>query len=283
MIFIQPEYRYLLKSTDQVGEYESVLYSGHELFLKLQHEVAGKSCSVIGSLSSQQSKTLELLLLCHTLKKEGALKVSLMCPYLGYSRQDNNQALKSYGLKWVLDMAVACGVDEIISIDIHNAQFDGSTILPISLVNISSFALWEPYFYQYAQQGYSFVFPDQGAYIRYAYLHTYVWAYFEKKRKADDVEIVDMQGKIHKKVVIVDDILDTGETILQACIALQKIGVEEIVVIITHGIFSTNIWNELFVLGVKYIYCTNSLSGAIFLQHPFIKIVSIRFLFDKYL
>jgi ribose-phosphate pyrophosphokinase len=283
MIFIQPEYRYLLKSADQVGEYESGMHSQHELFLILHHEVAGKSCHVIGSLAAAPERVLELLLLCHTLKKEGALKVSLVSPYLGYSRQDHNQPLRSYGLKWALDSAAACGVDEIISIDIHNTQFDSIPSLQSNLINISPLALWEPYFYQYAQQGYSFVLPDKGAYNRYEYLHRYIWAYFEKKRNVNDVEIVGMQGKIHQKVVIVDDILDSGKTLLQACIALQKMGVQEIIIFITHGVFSNIIWHEMFALGVKCIYCTNSLPEVMLLQHPCIKIVSIRPLLDEYL
>ena len=283
MIFIQPEYRYLLKSADQVGEYEVGTHSNHEIFIKLHHEVAGKICHVIGCLAAAPEKALELLLLCHTLKKEGALKVSLISPYLGYSRQDQNHGFKSYGLKWAFDSLAACGVDEIITLDIHNAHFEGVISLASHLIIISPLPLWEPYFYQYAQQGYSFVLPDKGAYDRYEFLHRYVWAYFEKKRSIDDVKIVGMQGKVQQKVVIVDDILDSGQTLLQTCIMLQSMGVQEIVIFVTHGVFSKNSWNEVFALGVKFVYCTNSLPGAAFLQHPCIKIVSIRNLLDKYL
>ena len=171
MIFIQPEYRYLLKSTDRVGEYEVGVHSQHEIFITLHHEVAGKTCYVIGCLAAAPEKVLELLLLCYTLKKEGALKFSLISPYLVYSRQDQNQPLKSYGLKWAFDSLAACGVDEIITLDVHNAYFEGSLSLSSNLINIPPLPLWEPYFYQYAQQGYGFVFPDKGAYDRYEFLH----------------------------------------------------------------------------------------------------------------
>ena len=283
MIFIQPEYRYLLKSADQVGEYESGMHSAYEMYITLHHEVAGKSCQVVGSLASAPHKMLELLLLCHTLKKEGALRVSLISPYFGYSRQDHNENLKSFGLQWAFDSLIACKIDEIISLDFHNNHFFGTQSLPCNFVSISPEVLWRNYFYQHAQQGYSFVFPDLGAYNRYKFLHVYPWAYFEKKRILDDVAIIGMLGKVQKKVVIVDDILDTGSTLLQTCIALQNMGVEEIVVFITHGIFSKHSWNDLFALGVKFIYCTNSLPEAAQLDHPCIKIISIRPLLENYL
>lgn len=283
MIFIQPEYRYLLKNTDPVGEYECGTYSLQEMLVKLHNQVAGKSCQVIGSFSGAPEKVLELLLLCHTIKKEGALKLSLISPYLGYSRQDRNYESQSYGLKWAIDTIAACGVDEIISLDIHNSHFNDIQSLPLQILNISSYALWESYFYQYAQQGYSFVAPDKGAYDRYDFLKKYVWAYFEKKRNEEDVQILGMQGKVYQKVIIVDDILDTGETLLQTCIVLQKLGVVEIIIFVTHGVFSKYLWNELFSLGVTHIYCTDSLPGAALLEHPYIKTVSIRPVLKKYL
>lgn len=282
MIFTQPEYRYLLKGADQVGEYEVGTHSNHEFFITLHHEVAGKTCHVIGCLAAAPERVVELLLLCHTLKKEGAVKISLISPYLGYSRQDQNQQLKSYGLQWALDILAASGVDEIISLDVHNVDFQEKISTMPHLVSISPLPLWEHYFYQYAQQGYSFVLPDKGAYDRYEFLHRYVWVYFEKKRNNGEVEIIGMQGKIEQKVVIVDDILDSGKTLLQTCIMLQSMGVQEIVVFVTHGVFSKTLWHEIFALGVKFVYCTNSLPGAAFLQHPCIKIISIRSLIENF-
>jgi len=283
MIFIQPEYRYFLKSADQVREYESGMHSLREMFLKLHNQVAGKSCLVVGNFSGAPEKALEILLLCHTLKKEGALKVSFVSPYLAYGRQDQNQESQSYGLKWAVDSLAACGVDEIITLDEHNSCFKGSQKLPLNLINISPQCLWDPYIYAYAAQEYSFVFPDKGAYIRYGFLHKYAWAYFEKKRSDIDIQIVGMQGRLHTKVVIIDDILDSGETLFQTCIMLQKLGVVEIVIFVTHAVVSSDAWQQLFLLGVVRIYFTDSLPGAAKINHPLVRILSIRPLLEKYL
>jgi len=283
MLFIQPEYKYLLKGTDQVGEYEIQVRSQDELFLILHTPVVGKVCKVFGTLGASAQKVLELLLLCHTLKKEGALQVSLLSPYMGYSRQDHNEFMRSYGLKWTFDLLQAAGVDEVITIDIHEPLLSEILFTKSHLINISPFSLWEPYFYQYAQQGYSFVFPDKGAFQRYTPLHAFSCAYFEKKRTLENVEVVGMHGKMHQRVVIVDDILDSGKTLLQTCIALQKLGVKESVVFVTHGVFSDIAWHQIFTLGVKFIYCTNSLPSTLSLQHPCIKILSIRPMLEPYI
>ena len=97
-------------------------------------------------------------------------------------------------------------------------------------------------------------------------------AYIEKKRVGENVISKKLVGKVGpsprrsglrprkggQKAIIVDDILDTGQTIIHAAKELKKKGVREIIVVITHALFSGKNWKKIWKLGVKKIYCVDS-------------------------
>ena len=111
------------------------------------------------------------------------------------------------------------------------------------------------------------VAPDEGALDRSrALLHAAgidrPLAYLRKHRGVDCIAHSAVVGAVTRRVVIVDDILDTGETLISACVELRRAGAQEITVFVTHGLFSGERWRELQTLGVGRIYTTDSVPGA---------------------
>jgi ribose-phosphate pyrophosphokinase len=82
--------------------------------------------------------------------------------------------------------------------------------------------------------------------------------YFEKRRTTTGITHAGPIGEVGRKAVIVDDILDTGRTLLSACEKLRESGVDEITVMVSHGLFTGERWKQLRRLGVKRIFCTDS-------------------------
>ena len=87
-------------------------------------------------------------------------------------------------------------------------------------------------------------------------------AYLVKRRTPEGVVHENICGNIGQQAVIVDDILDTGGTLVSCCEQLQQLGVRDITILVTHGLFTGTLWQKLWVLGVKRICCTDTLPQA---------------------
>ena len=281
MIFIQRQYQYLA-SDIATTEYSVVEFENKELSLSLEEKPQG-DCFIIGSLTASPQQALELLLLIKTVKLQGAKKITLISPYYGYQRQDNEKPLLSQGLNWADALLFSVAADRAIVIDAHNPSALLSLKIPV--INERSTALFHAFVTKYVSQGFSFVFPDQGAAGRHKDLHesfpSVPFGFFLKKRMGKAIEVKSFQGSINKKVIIYDDILDSGETLLQICMALKQMHVQEIVVFVTHAFFHGRVWNELWSLGVRFLYCSNSTPQAALISHPNIHVVTIKPLLEK--
>lgn len=276
MIFVQKQYEYLVPVAMQ-QEYIATQFDNRELLLKLTSCVQGQACMVVGSLTAPADQVLELLLLLHTLQKSGIQRLRLFSPYLGYQRQDSQHANTSHGLQYADALLFATGVQQIITIESHNLLALQGLQVPVHAYSAAH--IFEQEMARFVTLGFGFVFPDYGASSRYQWIAEKFpgadQAYFTKKRIFNVVDLQSFQGKVGRKVIVYDDILDSGQTLLQVCIALRHMGVEEIVIFVTHAFFYGDAWKELWNFGVKILYCTNSVSAAHKINHPAIYAFSI--------
>ena len=269
MLFFQDQYRYFATQFTGQKHYFISQFSNQEFSIKLDTQVYGQKCIVVGSLTACAEQTLQLLLLLHTLSKSGAAHVALFSPYLGYQRQDKFDREAPRGLQWADAMLHAAGVQQIITIEPHNHQaFIG---LQVPVFSYSAEYIFEQEMAHFIALGFTFIFPDAGALLRYRWIlekfPTVPYGGFIKSRLCDMVSLEEFQGSVSRKVIIYDDILDSGRTLVQVCIALQQMGVEEIVIFVTHAFFNGQAWNNLWNLGVKVLYCTDSLPAAHNVDH----------------
>ena len=117
---------------------------------------------------------------------------------------------------------------------------------------------------RYDLTGATVVAPDEGAIGRCkavraaAGMSSIKIPYFEKHRTETGIIHAGPIGDVGRQAVIIDDILDTGGTLVSACETLSKAGVEKIDVMVTHGLFTGTRWKDLYGFGVKRIFCTDS-------------------------
>ena len=104
------------------GQFSIVRYDNQELRVTIQSRVTGDHCFIIGSVTPPECQMVSFLLLAHTLKKEGATRVTGILPYLAYSREDKLNPGQSLATAWTGAVLKASGFDEIWTVDLHSEQ-----------------------------------------------------------------------------------------------------------------------------------------------------------------
>ncbi len=272
IIFPLPQYRPLLsgelieRSVFALGSCELNRFANGELYVRVGDPVAGRICAILGSLAPPDEQILSILALAHTLKREGAREVVALLPYLGYARQDRAEHGQSLGAAWAGDLLRAAGVDRVLTLDVHSSR--AAACFPMRVDSLSPAALFAEVLMGRGLADIILVAPDEGAVeraeavIRAAGMDSTALARMHKRRDANGVAHGSLTGTISSRAVIVDDILDTGSTLVSACAAVRLAGAREIDVFVTHGLFTGERWRELSALGVRRIYTTDSLPAA---------------------
>jgi len=246
---------------EQRGELAVERFPNGELRVEVKAEVRGQECSLIGSVSPPEERLVSFLLASHTLRSEGAAEVVAVIPYLAYARQDEREPGMSLAAACVGSLLAAAGVDRVVTIDLHSRR--AGELFPIPVASLSPAPLFAAEIGALGLAGATIVAPDEGAIERCravaeAAASARPVAHLRKRRVGGQVEHLEIVGEIAPSVVIVDDILDTGGTLISCCAELHRAGVERIVVMITHGLFTGPRWSELWSLGVESLYVTDT-------------------------
>ena len=236
-------------------------FANQELHVELDTVPAGRDCLVLGAVAPPDADLLATLLLCHTLAKEGARRVTALLPYLGYARHDRDEPLRSRAATWLGAVLRASAVADVVALDVHSPLVH--ELFPIPLRSLSPARLFADTLAALGLAEATIVAPDAGALerceaVRRAAGIARPLAHLTKGRTPEGVRHSRLHGVVGRRVVLVDDILDTGGTLVSACEALRGAGAEEIVAMVTHGLFTGARWERLWSLGVTRIYCTDS-------------------------
>ena len=245
-----------------VGQFRVSRFENGELHLDLKARVANENCLILGSIDPPDAQLLSALLLAHTLKKEGARRVTAIFPYLAYARHDKDKPGESLATAWAGALVRASGIDQVITVDVHSER--AKRLFPIPVLSLSPAEVFAEALNRHGLSQATIVAPDEGALGRCKAVSTAMGIgnsdipYFEKRRTPSGITHAGPVGKVGRNVVIVDDILDTGGTLLSACEKLVQAGVDEITIMVTHGLFTGDRWKKLWQLHVKRIFCTDS-------------------------
>lgn len=219
---------------------------------------------VLATIQPPDSHLMEMLLLCDTLSRLGSKKITVVLPYLAYSRQDKIEHGRSLAAAWVGRLLQACGVSQVITLDVHSPQVAG--LFPIPLISFSTSSLMANALAPYLTEDITVVAPDEGAISRRdefvaATGRPLNTAHFVKVRSEDMVRS-DLVGTVTQKAIVIDDILDTGGTLCACCRGLLTAGATAICVAVTHGLFTGHDWTQLWAYGVERIIITDSVAYA---------------------
>ena len=268
MLFTFPEYQQLASAFRGIAglglqPFSIARYDNQEMHAAIPSHLAGERCFVLGSIAPPDERLISFTLLSHTLREHGASQIAAILPYLAYARQDKVKEGESLAAAWAGSLLKASGVDRILTVDIHSERDE--QLIQIPLISLSPAGLFAKEIHDRGLIDATIVAPDHGAVRRCqavraaAGLPLADTPYFEKKRMDHGVVHSGLIGKTCSRVILIDDMLDTGGTLISACEKLGRIGVKEIYIFVTHGLFTGEGWRQLWSLNVKHISCTDTI------------------------
>ncbi len=268
MLFTFPEYQQLASAFQGIAglglrAFSIARYDNQEMHAAIPGHFPGEGCFILGSIAPPDEQFVSFTLLSHTLREHGASHITAILPYLAYDRQDKVKEGESLAAAWAGSLLKASGVDRIITVDLHSERDE--QLLQIPLISLSPASLFAKEIQSRGLADATIVAPDHGAVRRCeavraaAGLPLADTPYFEKKRTDHGVVHSGLIGKTCSRVILIDDMLDTGGTLISACDKLRCIGVDEIYIFVTHGLFTGAGWRKLWSLNVKHISCTDTI------------------------
>ena len=219
-------------------------FSDGEIYIEVNENIRGNSIFIIQSVSSPANDNLMELLLCiDALKRSSAKNITAVIPYFGYARQDRKVVPRtSISAKLVSNLITKAGADRVVTVDLHAGQIQGFFDIPVD--NLFS----TPIFARHAKKKIKSkklicVAPDVGGTERARALSRLLnvgLAIVDKRRpKPGQSQVMNVIGNVKDQTcIIVDDIIDSGGTIVNAAKALKDRGAKEVYVYITHGVLS---------------------------------------------
>lgn len=238
--------------SNQISEYLDVplvdpqirRFANGEIFCEMEKNVRGADVFIVQTLSAPVNDNLmELLIMIDALKRASADSITAVVPHYGYSRQDRKASPRTpISAKLVADLITVAGASRVITMDLHAGQIQGFFNIPFDNIYAS------PVFLDYLKanietDNLTLVSPDAGGVERvrwYAKRLEKDIAMIDKRRTGPNVaEAMNIVGDVSgKDVIIIDDMIDTGGTLIEAAKALKDKGAKKIHVFATHGVFS---------------------------------------------
>ena len=227
-----------------LGKLNISQFSDGELSIAFDENIRNEDVFIIQSTNPPAENILELMLILDAAKRASANKIIAVIPYFGYGRQDRKDRPRvPISSRVILDMATGLGVDRIVSMDLHSSQIQGFVNIPFDHL-YSRMALFKELKNLNLNEETGVVLaPDVGsAKMSQAYAKSLgiSFALIDKRRpKPNETEIANLVGDLkNKKVLIIDDMIDTAGTICNAAEAAMDNGAISVTAIATHPVLS---------------------------------------------
>jgi ribose-phosphate pyrophosphokinase len=219
-------------------------FSDGEVMVEILENVRGKDVFVLQSTCMPTNDNLmELLVMVDALRRASAGRITAAMPYYGYARQDRrpSSARVAISAKLVANMLAAVGVDRVLTMDLHADQIQGFFDVPVDNIYAAPVLLGEVWKHNY--DNLIVVSPDVGGVVRARALAKRLesdLAIIDKRRPRPNVsEVMNIIGEVEGRTcVIMDDIVDTANTLCRASDALKEQGATRVLAYCTHAVLS---------------------------------------------
>ncbi len=240
-------------------------FADMEIFVEIQENVRGEDVFVVQSTSAPANDHLmELLILVDALKRASARRITAVVPYFGYARQDRKPGPRTpISAKLVANMIVRAGTDRVLTLDLHAGQIQGFFDIPTDNL-FAAPVMVEDIRKVFPSDNLMVVSPDVGGVVRARGLAKRIdapLAIVDKRReRPGDSEVMNVIGDVSgHSCILVDDIADSGGTLVNAAEALLDQGAKEVTSYITHGVLSGGAVARIMASRLKELVITDSI------------------------
>ena len=246
----------------ELGNVSVSVFNDGEFQPSYDETIRGNTVFLVQSTFAPSENLLELLLLIDAAKRASAAKVVAVIPYFGFARQDRKDKPRvSIGAKLMTNLLVAAGVNRIVTMDLHADQIQGFVDIPMDHLYASS--IFIPYLKNLNLNNLVIGSPDTGGAKRAAayakFLNTDLVICFKQRKEAGVIEDMRVIGDVKgKDVVLIDDIIDSGGTIIKASDMMMEQGANSVRAVCTHAVFSGDAVKKLQKSSLKEIIVSDT-------------------------
>ncbi|HEU0146025.1 MAG: ribose-phosphate pyrophosphokinae [Bradyrhizobium sp.] len=219
-------------------------FADMEIFVEIQENVRGSDVFILQSTSYPANDLLmELLIITDALRRASARRITAVVPYFGYARQDRKSGSRTpISAKLVANLITHAGVDRVMTLDLHAGQIQGFFDIPTDNLFAAPLMVRDIKD-RFDLSNVMVVSPDVGGVARARGLAKRIntpLAIVDKRReRPGESEVMNVIGDVSGRTcILVDDIVDSGGTLVNAADALLKYGAKEVYAYITHGVLS---------------------------------------------
>jgi ribose-phosphate pyrophosphokinase len=247
----------------ELGDATVDQFADGETFVKINENIRGSDIFVFQPTFAPASNLMELLVMIDAVRRASARRVTAVIPYFGFQRQDRkDQPRVPITAKLVANLITTAGADRVMTMDLHSAQIQGFFDIPFD--HLYAAPVLVDYFLRRKIPNIVVVAPDIGSVKMaraYAKRLSANLAIVDKRRpRPDAVEMMNVIGEVEgKNVVIFDDIVSTGSTLVEAARALKDAGAKDIYAAGTHGVLCGNAIERITDSPVKELVVTDSI------------------------
>ena len=265
-----------------MGRLEVLKFSDGELSVEIGDNVRGRDVYVIQSTCNPGNDYLmELLILIDALKRASAWRITAVLPYFGYARQDRKLKPRvPITAKLVADLITTAGAHRVLSFDLHAGQVMGFFNIPVD--NLNAFPVLLPYIAEkYGSTDVTIVSPDAGGVERARNFATRLdnasMAVIDKRRSGpNQVSEMKVVGDVRGKAcILVDDMVDTGGTLIKAAETLLAEGATKVVACCVHAVLSGNAAERISASVIEELIVTDTIPLSKGVKMDKIKVLSL--------
>ena len=248
----------------RLGEALVKSFSDGEIYVQIRENVRGADVFVVQPTCTPVERHLfELLLMIDALKRASADRITAVLPYYGYARQDRKDKPRvPISAKLVASLLERAGADRILALDLHAAQIQGFFDIPVD--HLFAAPVMIEHFSSAERENLTVVSPDAGGVERaraFAKRLKAPLAIIDKRREEVNVaEVMHIIGRVrNRRCLIVDDLIDTAGTLVNAAAALLKQGAASVSACAAHAVLSGPAVERIEASGLKEVIFTNSI------------------------
>jgi len=269
-----------------LGDIEIKSFSDREVYVKINENVRGKDVFLVQPTCPPANENImELLILIDASRRASAKRITAVIPYYGYARQDKKDEPRvSITAKLVANLITVAGTDRVLTMDLHSPQIQG--FFDIKVDHLFAAPVIIEYFKEKNLKNLVVLSPDVGGMIRaraYAKRLSSPLAVIDKRRPmANEAEVMHVVGEVRgKDVLIVDDMVDTGGTVIAAANALRREGAKDIYASCTHPVLSGGALQKICDSPLKEIVVTDTIPLKERKENNKIKVLSVSSLLGE--